>query len=384
MIPRRQIMQGLRILVGLWVLLIFQIPVPGKSGTLVTSQELSQTNFYIGIKEGHNVLVDPLGSRAPGFEKIWTIDNHFIKLQRPSKITIWHFFSRDCHLCNEELPRLEKFYQAHKNQIYLIAFGVGKTDDKKSLQKYQRELQLSFPIVSIENIPKDYSTLPFIMGVCIPHLKDSLITCKVPATYIINQNGVIQFVNRSEGNWSLNSSLEEIVLEILKGNQEEADEDFKQYLEKFKNAKVEELNELAWMLAMNKLYLDSAKQLAEKAVELEPENPEYNGTLGTLYYLKGNFDQAEFYLEKAISLRGSNNPEIQAVDIFYLGMVRLAQGDICSAKKLLQQSIRLNDHSFWTILNIGIQLKINNLVKDCENRPSPSPSSLTENPKIPL
>ena len=69
------------------------------------------------------------------------------------------------------------------------------------------------------------------------------------------------------------------------------------------------LNNLAWKLIDGDINIDKGIMLAKKAVEVFPDSPYNNGTLGVGYFKKGDFDNAEKYLQTAVNLRPIYAPE---------------------------------------------------------------------------
>ncbi|MHC1764067.1 MAG: tetratricopeptide repeat protein [Verrucomicrobiia bacterium] len=65
-------------------------------------------------------------------------------------------------------------------------------------------------------------------------------------------------------------------------------------------------NGLAWFLADHKLKLDDALALARRATAAEPNNPSYLDTLGWTLFQRGELDEAEETLRKALELAGQD------------------------------------------------------------------------------
>ncbi len=61
-------------------------------------------------------------------------------------------------------------------------------------------------------------------------------------------------------------------------------------------------NYLGYLWADRAVRLEEALDLVTRAVEVEPENPAYLDSLGWVHYRLGAFDQAEFWLRRAIEL----------------------------------------------------------------------------------
>src|SRR5690606_930619 len=60
------------------------------------------------------------------------------------------------------------------------------------------------------------------------------------------------------------------------------------------------LNNYAYSLAERNEQLDEALEMAQRAVELEPENPSYLDTLGWIYFQLSDYEQAQEWIGKAI------------------------------------------------------------------------------------
>jgi Flp pilus assembly protein TadD len=71
--------------------------------------------------------------------------------------------------------------------------------------------------------------------------------------------------------------------------------------------------------------------LAAKAARLSPTNAAFHGTLGTAQYRAGHWTDAAVALEKAIGLRGNDNP-VNADEAFVLAMTRWQLGDKAAAR----------------------------------------------------
>jgi tetratricopeptide (TPR) repeat protein len=81
------------------------------------------------------------------------------------------------------------------------------------------------------------------------------------------------------------------------------------------------LNNLAWMAADRKVKLDQALAWANKAVSLQPDVPEYQGTLGWVYRARGDMARAERVLQKAANLEPA-----RAAVVYTLARLYLEQG----------------------------------------------------------
>jgi superkiller protein 3 len=87
------------------------------------------------------------------------------------------------------------------------------------------------------------------------------------------------------------------------GKLEQQEQALRQWLTRSTNS-VEALNSLAWHLARRSIKLDEALTLAMRAAELAPTNAGVLDTLGWVHYQRGEMDQAETWLKKAVDLSG--------------------------------------------------------------------------------
>ena len=70
------------------------------------------------------------------------------------------------------------------------------------------------------------------------------------------------------------------------------------------------LNNYAYYLSLRKENLDKAKKMAKRAVELEPDQYNYQDTYGWVLYKNGDYEEAAIWLEKSVNSGGSVNGEI--------------------------------------------------------------------------
>ena len=85
------------------------------------------------------------------------------------------------------------------------------------------------------------------------------------------------------------------------------------------------LNSLAWSLIDTNEDVDRGVVLAQKAVDIFPDSPFNNGTLGVGYMKKNDLDNAEKYLDIAVKLYPVYAPTAQAAyqnDLAYLNSVK--------------------------------------------------------------
>ena len=105
-------------------------------------------------------------------------------------------------------------------------------------------------------------------------------------------------------------------------------------------------NFLAWTLAIasDAKFRDPprAVELAEKAVKAQPNNPDFRGTLGTARYRTRDWKGAIADLEKAVGIRGPNNPN-GSQDGFFLAMAHWQLGEKDKARQWFDKSVQWMD-----------------------------------------
>ena len=70
------------------------------------------------------------------------------------------------------------------------------------------------------------------------------------------------------------------------------------------------LNNYAYFLSLDKEQLDKAESMSGRCIKIQPNNSTYIDTYAWVFFQKGNYSMAKFYIESAISNGGEKNPEI--------------------------------------------------------------------------
>jgi tetratricopeptide (TPR) repeat protein len=97
-------------------------------------------------------------------------------------------------------------------------------------------------------------------------------------------------------------------------------------------------NNLAYLLAERGGNLNKALSLAQRAKEMQPDDPNVMDTLGLVYYKKGLYDSAVDELADSVK----ENPD-NAVVHFHLGLAYYKRGDKDLAKTELETALKLDD-----------------------------------------
>jgi Tfp pilus assembly protein PilF len=93
------------------------------------------------------------------------------------------------------------------------------------------------------------------------------------------------------------------------------------------------LNNLAYLLADNG-QADEALKYAQQALELAPDNPDFEDTLGWVLYHKGVYSTAVTHLKSAVSRGGSARQQ------YHLAMAYFKKGDADLGRAALQTALR--------------------------------------------
>ncbi len=97
-------------------------------------------------------------------------------------------------------------------------------------------------------------------------------------------------------------------------------------------------NNLAAIMADRRERLGEALTWARRAVELRPEIPHFEDTLGWVLYANGDIETALVHIEVAAQ-KLPDHPQVQ----YHLGVLRAASGDRDGARAALETALRLSD-----------------------------------------
>jgi tetratricopeptide (TPR) repeat protein len=95
-------------------------------------------------------------------------------------------------------------------------------------------------------------------------------------------------------------------------------------------------NNLAWMYSERGGNLETALRLAQLAQSQAPEQPQFNDTLGWIYYKRNMIVQAINALQIAVDMM-PDNPVYQ----FHIGMALAHTGDDSRARRALERALQL-------------------------------------------
>jgi len=93
------------------------------------------------------------------------------------KVAVLNFWYAACEPCRLEMPALERYYQAHKGEGFLV-MGANIADDTQTTQHFVEAIGISYPVFRDLN-QRAYTTYQ---------------VSKTPSSFIIERHGVIRQV----------------------------------------------------------------------------------------------------------------------------------------------------------------------------------------------
>lgn len=88
------------------------------------------------------------GYLAPDFEAVDVFTGKAVRLsQLRGKPVFINFWATWCPPCREEMPAIERIYQAYRGRIEILAVGFDPQETEEQLRDFARAYQLSFPIL---------------------------------------------------------------------------------------------------------------------------------------------------------------------------------------------------------------------------------------------
>lgn len=108
------------------------------------------------------------------------------------------------------------------------------------------------------------------------------------------------------------------------------------------------LNNFAYYLSQREEDIEQALEMAEQALEVEPDNAAYLDTYGWIFYKLGNYEKAEQYIKASVDTGNAS-----ATVYEHLGDVYAAQGNETEARRWWQEALEKDEGK--THLNDKIQ-----------------------------
>lgn len=131
--------------------------------------------------QGIGTLVQWQGQTAPDFEVTTTAGEHFrLSDNIGKKIIVLNFFATWCGPCREEMPELNRYFNEHKAESFLI-LGIDAEESSQSVAGFLDDLKVDFPAgVDSGPIRKLYAVEAY------------------PTTVLIGVDGKVQFYETGE------------------------------------------------------------------------------------------------------------------------------------------------------------------------------------------
>jgi cytochrome c biogenesis protein CcmG/thiol:disulfide interchange protein DsbE len=117
------------------------------------------------------------GHYAPDATLLDLSDNKIELSSLRGKVVVLNFWYAACEPCRLEMPALERYYQAHKSEGFVVV-GVNIADDSQTTSNFVKAIGISYPVFRDPN-----------QRVAIAYHLD-----KTPSSYIIDRHGVIRQV----------------------------------------------------------------------------------------------------------------------------------------------------------------------------------------------
>jgi len=121
-----------------------------------------------------------VGYQAPGF-RLESLDGRQVSLaDYPGQVVLLNFWATWCPPCKEEIPAIEKAYEAHRDEGFMV-LGINEGETFEAVQAFASEIGITYPVLIDKrgNVAAQYRRRG------------------LPLTLIVDRDGVIQV--RHEG-----------------------------------------------------------------------------------------------------------------------------------------------------------------------------------------
>jgi len=124
------------------------------------------------------------------------------------------------------------------------------------------------------------------------------------------------------------------------------------------------------VLAESRIDYLKAKEYYTKAVQLQPDNPQYLNALGKLQLILGHYGEAQQHLEHALEIRektlGPEHPDV-AQSLNNLALLYYYQGKYAAAEPLFQRALKINEKALGQE-HPHVATGLNNLASLCQTQ----------------
>jgi thiol-disulfide isomerase/thioredoxin len=123
-------------------------------------------------KQSRNMALH--GVDAPPFETLDLYGNTQRLQDHKGQVVLFNIWATWCLPCREEMPKLEKLYQKHRDQGFIV-FGLSD-EDLDVQRKYIQQVKVSYPILTLRGqVPRLYRDI-----------------VRYPAIFLIDRQGQLQ------------------------------------------------------------------------------------------------------------------------------------------------------------------------------------------------
>jgi tetratricopeptide (TPR) repeat protein len=130
-------------------------------------------------------------------------------------------------------------------------------------------------------------------------------------------------------------------------NKEEAFQAYEKAL-KYNENNIYVLNNYAYFLSLEKRDLDKAESMSGKCVKMQSNNSTYIDTYAWVFFQKGNYSLAKFYIESAITHGGEKSPDI----LEHYGDILFKTGSPDKAVEQWEKALKIKEEGDDTALLI--------------------------------
>jgi len=113
------------------------------------------------------------------------------------------------------------------------------------------------------------------------------------------------------------------------------------------------LNNYAYSLSLDKEQLDKAERMSSKCLKMQPNESTYIDTYAWIFFQKGNYSLAKFYIESAISKGGEKSPDV----LEHYGDILYKTGNTDKAVEQWEKALKIKKEGDDTVL---LEKKIEN------------------------
>ncbi len=162
----------------------------GRSESDATTALNASKSRYLSMKDLHpanneeaksSLLANRLRTPAPDF-KVMKLDKKEVRLSDlKGKVAVVNFWATWCGPCVAEMPHFQKVVDRYKKQSDVVFLAISIDEDKPVVRPFLERNRYTMPVAYDDNAAKAFN----VEG--------------VPATFIIDRNGVIQFIDLGFG-----------------------------------------------------------------------------------------------------------------------------------------------------------------------------------------